>query len=159
MKKVVLLALAFVFVLSSISIARGPGSRKEEGMPPGKWWKAPQVAERLSLTEEERQKLDTMYLEHRHRMIDLRSQVDRERLELEQLLDSTTFDPAASMERFKKLQETHKALATERFQFLLQVRSLLGLDRFQLLKAQVWKHRMKEKHGRRHSGEATMRAK
>ena len=85
--------------------------------------------------------------------------MDREGLELEQLLDSTTFDPAASMERFKKLQETHKALATERFQFLLHVRSLLGLDRFQLLKAQVWKYRMKQKHGRRHPGEATRRAK
>ena len=92
-------------------------------------------------------------------LIDLCSQVDREGLELEQLLDSTTFDPAASMERFKKLQETHKALATERFQFLLHVRSLLGLDRFQLLKAQVWKYRMKQKHGRRHPGEATRRAK
>lgn len=159
MKKVVLLTLVFVFALSSISMARGPGSRKEEGMPPGKWWKVPQVAERLSLTEEERQKLDTMYLEHQHRMIDLRSQVEKERLELEQLLDSTTFDPAASMERFKKWQETHKNLATERFQFLLQVRSLLGLDRFQVLKAQFWKHRMKERHGRRHPGDAAMRAK
>ena len=159
MKKVVLLALVFVFALSGISMARGPGSRREEGMPPGKWWKVPQVAEKLSLTEEERQKLDTMYLEHRHRMIDLRSQVDRERLELEQLLDSTTFDPAASMERFKKLQDTHRALATERFQFVLQVRSLLGLDRFQLLKAQFWQYRMKQKHGRRHSGDPTMRAK
>ena len=159
MKKVVLLALVFVFALSGISMARDPGSRREEGMPPGKWWKVPQVAERLSLTEEERQKLDTMYLEHRHRMIDLRTQVEKERLELEQLLDSTSFDPAASMERFKKLQDTHRALATERFQFLLQVRSLLGLDRFQLLKAQVWKHRMKQKRGRRHPGEATRRAK
>ena len=92
-------------------------------------------------------------------MIDLRSQVDRGRLELEQLLDSATFDPVASMERFKKLQDTHRALATERFQFLLHVRSLLGLDRFQLLKAQFWQYRMKQRHGRRHSGDPTMRAK
>ena len=160
MKKVVLLAVAFVCALSTLSMARDPGPPGEPpGVPSGKWWKLPHIAERLALTEEEKGKLDTMYLEQRQRMIDLRSQVEKERLELEQLLDSTTFDPAASLERFKRLQEAHKNLATERFQFLLQVRSLLGHDRFQLLKAEVWKYRMKRMQGQRHPEKATVRAK
>jgi Spy/CpxP family protein refolding chaperone len=160
MKKVVLLAVAFVCALSGLGMARDPGPPGEPpGVPPGKWWKLPDIAERLALTEEEKGKLDTMYLEQRQRMIDLRSQAEKERLELEQLLDSTTFDPAAALERFKRLQEAHKNLGTERFQFLLQVRSLLGHDRFQLLKAEVWKYRMKRMQGQRHPGKAAMRGK
>jgi Spy/CpxP family protein refolding chaperone len=97
-----------------------------------------------------------MYLQHRRQMIDLHSQIQKERLELEYLLDSSTFDAAACMERFKKLQAAHSNLATERFKFLVQVRELLGLERFQQLKAEFRQHRMKGRPGKRHSREGNM---
>ena len=159
MKMVVLLALVFVFAFSGVSMAkkrglegRAPGPGKGDIMPPGKWWKSPQVADKLRLTQEEKEKLDTMFLEHRHQMIDLDANVAKERLELEYLLDSSNFDSAACMERFKKLQEAHVNAATERFKFLVQVRQLLGLERFQQLKAEFQKHRKKKRQsGRRPS--------
>jgi Spy/CpxP family protein refolding chaperone len=153
MKKVTLMALLFMFALSGISMAknpgfgeRGPGPGKERmAIPGGKWWKMPQVADKLALTQEEKERLDTMYLQHRRQMIDLHSQVKKEQLDLEQLLDSSTFNATACMGRFKKLQEAHANLATERFKFLVQLRELLGLERFQQLKAEVWHQRMKRK--------------
>lgn len=159
MKKLLLLALVLTFALPGVAMARdpgfgggGPGPGKEDmGLPGGKWWQMPQVADKVALNQEERQKLDTMYLQHRRQMIDLHSQVQKERLELEYLLDSSTFDAAACMECFKKLQAAHSNLATERFKFLIQVRELLGLERFQQLKTEFRQHRMKERPGRRHS--------
>ena len=156
MKKLTLLALLVVFALPGISLARdhgfgweGPGhGKKDMGVPRGKWWKMPEVANKLALTEEEKEKLDTMYLGHRQQMIDLHGQVEKERLELEQLLDSSTFNATACMDRFKKVQEAQSNLATERFRFLVQAREMLGLDRFQQLKAEVRQHRMKGKPGR-----------
>jgi len=164
MKKVTLLALLFMFALSGISMAKDPGfgrgkagpGKKSIGIPGGKWWKKPQVTDKLALTQEEKEKLDTMYLQHRRQMIDLHSQVEKERLELEQLLDSSTFNAAACMGRFKKLQEARTSLATERFKFLAQVREMLGLERFQQLKADVRQHRMKRRHGRRHPAKGNM---
>lgn len=157
MKKVTLLALLFMFALSGMSMAKNPGfggqrpghQKESMGVPGGKWWKTPQVADKLALTQEQKAQLDSMYLNHRHQMIDLRSQVQKERLELEQLLDSSTFNAAASMDRFKKLQEARTSLATERFKFLVQVREMLGLERFQQLKVKVQQHRMKRKQARR----------
>ncbi len=156
MKRATLFVLVFLFVLPAVSMAKprgGCGDRvyhQKEGMgvPHGKWWRMPQPAERLNLTEEDKEKLDRLFLEHRRRMIDLRSEMQKERLELEHLLDSTPFDSAASMARFMKLQAAQKDIAVERFKFLLGVREILGLDRFQQLKAQVREHRM----GRRHMG-------
>ena len=153
MKRIVLVLLVFMFVLPSVCAAKqhggheGYGQHGKEGMdvPRGKWWKMPQMAGRLNLTDDEKEKLDLMFLEHRRQMIDLRSAKQKERLELEHLLDSASLDSAACMRRFMSVQEAHKAVALERFKFLLSVREMLGLDRFQQLKAQVREHRMKRR--------------
>lgn len=156
MKKIILLALVFVFVLPGISMARdpsfgggGPGHGKENFLPRGKWWRLPQVADKLALTQKEKEKLDALSLEKRRTMIDLRSQVQKERLELEALMDSSNFDAAACMERFQKVLEAKRNLSTERFKFLVGIRELLGLERFQQLKAEFWKYRMKGRRGQR----------
>ena len=154
MKRAAFVLLACIFVLPAVSMAKprggceGGGHHAKEGMgvPRGKWWKMPQTAERLNLTDEEKEELDGLFLEHRRRMIDLRSRMQKERLELEYLLDSSSLDPAASMARFMKVQDAQKGIAVERFKFLLGVREILGLDRFQQLKAQVREHRMKRRH-------------
>lgn len=156
MKRVSLLALFFVFVFSGISMARdsgfgreGRGGGKEGmGMPHGKWWKMPQAADKLGLTQEEKEKLDEMYLEHRRQRVDLHAQIEKQRLELEELLDGKTFDAKGCMERFKKVQEVQNGLAEERFRFLVQVRELLGLERYQQLKNEFRRHRMKGKQDR-----------
>ena len=155
MKKVTVSTLVIIFVLFGIfsaADARLGGEDKSAGkgsisLPPGKWWKMPQVAEKLSLTKQEQGKMDIMYLEHRRQMIDLRSQVQKERLEMEQLLDSETLNAPACMEHFKKLQEAQNKVSTERFKLLVQVRELLGLDRFQKLKDEFQHSRMKRGHG------------
>ena len=153
MKRAAFVVLAFMFVLPAVSMAKPRGgceggahhAKAGMGVPRGKWWKMPQTAERLNLSDEEKEKLDRLFLEHQRRMIDLRSEMQKERFELENLLDSTSFDSAAGMARFMKVQAAQKAIAVERFSFLLGVREILGLDRFQQLKAEVREHRMKRR--------------
>jgi len=153
MKKVALFVLVFIVGVSGLSMAKDPGfggggakaGREGMGLPGGKWWKMPLVADKLALTPEEKEKLDASYLQYRRRSIDLRHQVEKERLEMEQLLDSTSFNAAAALERFKKLKEAQTNLDIERFKFLAQVRELLGSERYQKLKSEVRKHRMKRK--------------
>jgi len=157
MKKTILLISIFVLGLASIGMAKSPSlgeggwsHRKESmGIPGGKWWKRPNVAEKIGITEEEKGKLDNMYYKHRYQMIDLHSQVQKERLELEQLLDRKDFNAKASIDHFAKLQKAHNTRAAERFRFLVQVRELLGLDRFQQLKEQVRKYRMERRSKKR----------
>jgi Spy/CpxP family protein refolding chaperone len=145
MKKATLLAVVVVFAFSGISMAGNPGlggrdhgdDKGNIGMPQGKWWKLPETGDRLGLSTQEKEKLDTLYLEHRLRMIDLHSRAEKERVELEQLFDSSSFDADACLERFRTLEKAHTAFAVERFKFLVQVRELLGLERFSKLKAEV----------------------
>lgn len=71
----------------------------------GKWWHNPRVSEQLNLSEEEKSKLDKIFVESRRKLIDLKSSVEREQFELENLLESEVLDEAAVMEQFKRLEK------------------------------------------------------
>jgi len=157
MKKSILFIFIAVFGILLISAAtharfegKGAGFGKGGmGIPPGKWWKMPRVAEELSLTKEEKAKMDTLYLEHRQGMVDLRSEVAKERLKIEHLLDSSGFNANACLDLFKKLLGATNKLATDRFRYLVRVRELLGLERFQKLKEGIKRYRKKGIRGKR----------
>ncbi len=111
-------------------------------MPGGKWWRNPRVATQLQLTSEEQSSLDTLYIENKRRMIDLQNIVEKERFELEQILDNPDFNEKACVKHFKKLTNAKTDLEMNRLEFLIDVRTMLGFDRFQLLKLKYQQHRL-----------------
>jgi uncharacterized membrane protein len=119
-------------------------------MPLGKWWHNPRVSEQLNLSEEEKSTLDALFVESRRKLIDLKSSVEREQFELENLLESKVLDEAAVMEQFKRLEKARGNLSTERFNFIPGVRKTIGFERFQRLKMfhqklrRYWKRRTME---------------
>jgi Spy/CpxP family protein refolding chaperone len=122
------LSWTLLLLLSSPAIAIG------QELPFGKWWYNPRVSQQLNLNETEKSKLDKEFVDSRRRLIELKSSVEREQFELENLLESEALDEAAVMEQFKKLEKARASLSSERFNFLIQVRKILGLDRFQRIK-------------------------
>jgi Spy/CpxP family protein refolding chaperone len=122
------LSWTLLLLLSSPAIAIG------QDLPFGKWWRDPRVCQQLDLNETEKSKLDQEFVDSRRRLIELKSSVEREQFELENLLESEALDEAAVMEQFKKLEKARASLSSERFNFLIQVRKILGLDRFQRIK-------------------------
>ena len=159
MKKLTLLVLVFIFALSGINTvmakdpvpsSKKPGPREKIiSLPSGEWWKQPQVVDKLSLTEKEQEKLDTIYLEHQYQIIDLHGQMKKERLGLEHLLNSAAFDANTGKDRFNKFLSARNEVDTERFNFLIQVRQLLGHERFLQLKTELQQLRMKRQSERR----------
>ena len=113
---------------------------------PGKWWNNPKVAKKLELSKEEKKELDDLFVTSRRRLIDLKSAIEKEQFELENLLESETLDEATTMEQFKKLQKTRENLSTERFSFLIKVRKVLGFERFQYLKTFFGEYKMRKGH-------------
>ena len=96
-------------------------------MPLGKWWHNPRVSYQLNLSEKEKGKPDEIFVESRRKLIDLKSSVEREQFEIENLLESEVLDEAAVMEQFKRLEKARGNLSTDRFDFILEVRKTIGL--------------------------------
>lgn len=139
--------VTFLFSLCLVSLwILVPAISMGDNILPGKWWNNPKVAKKLELSKEEKKELDDLFVKSRRRLIDLKSAIEKEQFELENLLESETLDEAATMEQFKKLQKTRENLSTERFSFLIKVRKVLGFERFQYLKTFFGEYKLKKRH-------------
>ncbi|QTA90668.1 hypothetical protein [Desulfonema magnum] len=148
MKKIVCFILICFFTVG-ISLAQASDYMMRSGsamggltIPGGKWWRMPKMAKELALSSVEQARLDKLFMENRRKMIDLKSTVSKEKLELEEILDKKNINESGCMSRFLKLQDANKNLAAERFKYLLEVRKLLGIDRYQKLTAMFQERRM-----------------
>ncbi|MDY6990781.1 MAG: periplasmic heavy metal sensor [Thermodesulfobacteriota bacterium] len=130
LKKVLVGTVLFVWLFA-------PMAATAQEIPPGKWWRLPRVAEHLNLSGEEKSQLDELFLQSRRRLIDLKSALERERFELDNLLEQETLDEKGVMDRFRKLEKARSVLADERFRSLLEARKILGFERYQQLKILV----------------------
>ena len=142
MKKILLLTLVCFVTLSGYCLAKAHGTNACYGadvIPHGKWWTVPDVVKDLNLTAEEQKQLDDLYVESRRNMVDLQTNLKKERIEMEQLFNAETFNEAECMDRFKRLQNARNHKSVERFSFIVNVRKLLGKDRFWRLKGKVYK--------------------
>ena len=106
-----------------------------QDIPHGKWWRGPWAVKQLGLSDEEKGKLDESFVESRRKLIALKSNVEREQFELDNLLENEALDEDAVKEQFEKLEGARSDLSAERFSFLLQVRHILGFERFHKIKA------------------------
>ncbi len=139
--KLILAALPILILLSTpVVYARGE-------MPPGKWWRLPYATEQLHLTDAEKNELDELFIQSQLSIIDLKSALEKEQFELDNLLDRPVLDEPSVMDQLGKMQEARAGLYAERFRVLLQVRKILGFERYQSLKLLFKEFREK---GRRH---------
>jgi Spy/CpxP family protein refolding chaperone len=104
-------------------------------VPSGKWWYNPKIQQNLDLSKKEISKLDKLFAKSRRKLIKLKSAVEHEQFELDQLLGQEKVNDAKVKKQFQKLEKSRNQLANERLDFVIGVRNILGPDRFQQLKS------------------------
>jgi Spy/CpxP family protein refolding chaperone len=106
-----------------------------QDVPSGKWWYNPKIQKNLDLSKKEIKTLDKLFAKSRRKLIKLKSEVENEQFELDQLLGQKKVDDAKVKKQFQKLEKSRNKLANERLEFVIGVRNILGHDRFQQLKS------------------------
>lgn len=120
-RALVLAVVVLISIPAGFSFADGFRSR---------WWHTPEYAQALNLTEDEIQRLDTLYEAARIKMIEIKGKVEVERAKLRVLMEQKDVDRAAVMAQHRSQEEARTQLSEERFKFLLEIRDLVGYDRF-----------------------------
>ena len=133
-----------------------PSTLLAQEMMHGKWWNNSEVADELKLTDSERKNLEEKYTEGRRRMIGLKSEVEKERLELEIALEKQDANKDQIVERYDNLENARKKLSKERFGMLIEVREVIGVERFQSLK-EMHRSRTRGKKDRRSKDRSSYR--
>ena len=120
--------LLIIFLISPVITA-------SQDVPSGKWWYNPKIQKNLNLNKKEVGKLDKLFAKSRRKLIKLKSAVENEQFELDQLLGQKQVNDAKVKKQFQRLEKARNKLANERLQFVIGVRNVLGPDRFQQLKS------------------------
>lgn len=143
MKKTGILLIGMMILLCPVAAkAWGDG-------PAGRWWQVPSMADRIGVNQSEKDALDSLYVQNRRVLLEMRNDVEKERFELDNILGQKNFNERAALNQFKKLEQQRQKLSMERFRYLLQVRKILGYERYQKLMAMADEFRNQRGRGHR----------
>jgi Spy/CpxP family protein refolding chaperone len=125
----------------------GPGMRI---LPPGMWWKNPEIVTGISLSTDQQKRIDDLFLKSRVELIRAHATLQEDELMLEPILDATTFDQAKAQAQIDKIADTRAALEKTDAHMLLNIRAVLSPDQWTKLQAQrgPGKHDMHQGPGR-----------
>jgi len=112
----------FGFVLATLIIA---GAAFGQQLPPGKWWRRPEVIQHLNLTDEQQDKLEAIFRGSATDLIDLKAEVDKASIALRGELDQPQLDKAAIHRIALRMNEARGKLFDRELTMLVDMRGVL----------------------------------
>jgi Spy/CpxP family protein refolding chaperone len=111
---------------------RGPMPR---GM--GRWWKDPQMVEKLGVTADQQKKMDDIFQQHRLKLIALTASVETEEVTLEPMMAADQPDEARIVAQIDKVAQARAELEKANARMLLGIRRILTPDQWKKLQAEA----------------------
>ena len=149
MKKTLLLIA--VLTLTTVALAQGPGPGpmpRHMGpgpdsmapMPPvrgfgGSWWKNSELAEKLKLTDQQKQQLEQTFLDYRLKLVDLRADVERQELKLQPLMDADQLNESQISSQLDTLLAARMKLEKTNAMMNVSMRKVLTADQWKQLRS------------------------
>jgi Spy/CpxP family protein refolding chaperone len=100
----------------------------------GSWWMNPEVAERIGLSEQQKQQLEKIALDGRLKMIDLRADLEKQQVMLTPMMKGYHPDEAQVLAQVEKVSMARAELEKARVQTMLACRNVLTEDQWNKLK-------------------------
>ena len=117
MKRLALVALA-LFTLATTATAMD--------LPPGKWWRRPEVIQMLTLTDDQQTRLEAISVRSANELIDFRGEVEKANIALRAELDQPTLNREAIRRIAVHLNEARGRLFERELMMLVDMRSVLS---------------------------------
>jgi len=137
-------------------MARGQERGMGGGMgivPPGTWWRNPDVITALTLTADQQKKLDDIFLQSRINLIHLHASLEEEQLKLEPLLDANPPDQVKSLAEISKIADLRADVEKADAKMLLSLRSVLTADQWTKMQADQHARHDRSKDDRKERGQ------
>src|ERR1700694_3487490 len=97
-----------------------------DGLRPGKWWRRPEIVQILTLSEEQQEKLETIFRNASSDLIDLRGEVEKQNINLHGELDQQQLDRAVIRRDAQKLSDARGRLFERELTMLIDMRAVLN---------------------------------
>jgi Spy/CpxP family protein refolding chaperone len=112
-----------------------PPLERALGVPGGKWWTRPEMAQKLGLTADQTKKMDDIFQQSRLKLIDLNASLQKEEAIMEPLVEADPPEEAKIVSQIDKLAQARAELEKANARMLLGIRRLLTPEQWNKLKA------------------------
>jgi len=112
--------------LALLTLALASSAFAQANLPPGKWWRRPEIVQILNLSEEQQERLETIFRNASSDLIDLRGEVEKQNINLRGELDQQQLDRAAIRKDAQKLSEARGRLFERELAMLIDMRAVLN---------------------------------
>lgn len=160
-----LLAILFCLVTSGFALAQDPSGpppghegfshdgfgHEGFGPPPmerafhdrqfGRWWKDPRIAQQLNLTDQQKQQMDQIFLQHRLKLIDLDANLEKQQVLLGPMIEADQPDEAKILAQIDAIAQARADLEKADARMLFDLRKTLTPEQWKKLKSLRAEHR------------------
>ena len=112
--------------LVALLVVGAAASAFAQNLPPGKWWRRPEIVQTLNLAEEQQEKLETIFRTASSDLIDLRGEVEKQNITLRGDLDQAQLDRSAIRRNAQKLSDARGRLFERELMMLADMRAVLN---------------------------------
>jgi hypothetical protein len=106
-------------------------------LPPGKWWRRPDVINRLELTADQQDKLDGIFRASASDLIDLRGAVEKENIALRGELDQAQLNRTNIQHIAGRLNEARGRLFQRELAMLVDMRAVLSDQQWNRMRTEL----------------------
>ena len=107
------------------------------GIPvPGKWWKNSELMQKLGVSDDQVQKIEKIFQDHRLQLIDLHAALEKQEAMLEPLIEADQPNETQVVAAIEKVAQARANLEKSNAQMLLAVRRVLTVDQWKKLRTQ-----------------------
>ena len=101
----------------------------------GKWWYRSGVKDTLQLTPDQIDRINTIWVEHKKRIIDIKGNIGKTYLDLENMMSRPTLDKHEAYKLADKLAQLHSQETEKRIKMAIDIRQELSTEQFEKLKS------------------------
>jgi Spy/CpxP family protein refolding chaperone len=101
----------------------------------GRWWDNPHMALALSLTDDQKKKMDDIFQQHRLNLIDLHAALEKQEVLMQPMIEADQPDEAQTLAQIDKVAQARAELEKANARFLLAIRGKLTTDQWKQLQA------------------------
>lgn len=112
--------------LALLILAMASSAFAQANLPPGKWWRRPEIVQILNLSEEQQEKLETIFRNASGDLIDLRGEVEKQNINLRGELDQQQLERAVIRRDAQKLSDARGRLFERELTMLVDMRAVLN---------------------------------
>lgn len=131
----------------------GPGGPGDHGWgrPPmehtfhdehfGRWWNNPRLAQAISLTDDQKKKMDDIFQQHRLKLVDLHANLEKQQILMGPMIEADSPNESQVLAQIDKIAQARADLEKADAHMLFEIRKVLTADQWQKLKAWHKEHR------------------